>query len=208
MDESIKIVSPRYQQIAVDIASKIVSGHYEVGDKIYTRSALSSQYSVSSETARRAICILSNVGIVEVSKGSGVIIKSCEKAIKFVKQHKDIKTVNDLKREILGSVERQTKENNYIKELLSELIDKTNRFKASNPFAPFEITIDDNCPFLGKTISDTNFWHNTAATIVSIKRTDTMMMSPGPYAVFTEGDVFYFVGDENCPERVKNYLYP
>lgn len=207
MDKSINIISPRYQQIALDIASKIVTGQYEVGDKVYTRSALSSQYGVSSETARRAVSILSDVGIVEVWKGSGVVIKSCEKALRFVKQYTDIQTVNDLKREILSSIERQNKESNFLKEKLEELMDKTDRFKAINPFVPYEITIEANCKYLGRTISDINFWHHTSATIISIKRDDVLMMSPGPYSVITEGDVFYFVGDENCPERVKNYLY-
>ena len=33
------------------------------------------------------------------------------------------------------------------------------------------------------------------------------MMSPGPYATLNEGDVLYFVGDENCYERVVRFLY-
>lgn len=207
MNKRIKVGTPRYQQIALDIASKIVKGHYEVGEKIYTRSVLSNRYGVSAETVRRAICILSDVEIVEVSKGSGVTIKSYEKAVNFVKQYKDVRTVNDLKREIIGSVERQNIENKLLKERLSELFDKTDRFRAINPFAPFEITINENCLHLDKTISDINFWHNTIATIVAIKRGDMLMMSPGPYAVITEGDVFYFVGDENCQERVNSFLY-
>lgn len=208
MSKNVKVSTPRYQQIAVDIASKIISGHYQMGDKIYTRSSLSSQYDVSSETARRAINILSDLEIVEVLQGSGVIIKSCEKAIKFVKQHTDIHTVNDLKRDILNSLERQINEKKHLTELLNKLIDKTNYLKSTNPFIPFEISIANRCPFLGKTISEVNFWHNTLATIIGIKRENKLMMSPGPYAVFTEGDVLYLVGDENCLERVTQYLYP
>ena len=34
----------RYQQIAVDIAGKIVSGNYREGDKIFARSMLAAQY--------------------------------------------------------------------------------------------------------------------------------------------------------------------
>lgn len=112
MEKKMKIVSPVYQQIAADIASKIANGYYEVGEKMYARSVLASQYGVSSETARRAICILSDMDIVDATKGSGVIIKSSENAIKFVKQHDDIKTVNDLKNDILSSLERQKKKMN------------------------------------------------------------------------------------------------
>ena len=67
MEKKIRIVSPVYQQIATDIASKIASGHYQVGEKIYARSVLASQYGVSAETARRAIAILADVDIVAVS---------------------------------------------------------------------------------------------------------------------------------------------
>lgn len=208
MEKKMKIVSPVYQQIAADIASKIANGYYEVGEKMYARSVLASQYGVSSETARRAICILSDMDIVDATKGSGVIIKSSENAIKFVKQHDDIKTVNDLKNDILSSLERQKKENEYLKEHLSELIDKTDRFKSINPFVPFEIRISRKTPYIEKNIAEINFWHNTTATIIAIKRNDSLEMSPGPYAVLHENDIFYFVGDENCYERVNNFLYP
>ena len=33
-------------------------------------------------------------------------------------------------------------------------------------------------------------------------------MSPGPYAVLRDNDIFYFVGDESCYERVNKFLYP
>lgn len=55
MESAIKISTPQYQQIAADIAAKIVDGRYDLGEKIYARSSLASQYNVSSETARRAI---------------------------------------------------------------------------------------------------------------------------------------------------------
>jgi K+/H+ antiporter YhaU regulatory subunit KhtT len=208
MEKKIKITTPRYQQIATDIASKIVDKQYQVGDKIYARSAIASRYGVSSETARRAICILSDLNIVETTKGSGVIIKSYEEAYKFVRQYNDIQTVNDLKKELLDSVQRQTKEIDYFNSCVNKLLEKTERFRSVNPFVPFEITITPDSPYINKTISDINFWHNTCATIIAIKRNDTMLMSPGPYAVFTENDIFYFVGDENCLERVKSFLYP
>jgi len=208
MEKKIKIVSPVYQRIAADIASKIANGNYEVGEKIYARSVLASQYGVSSETARRAICILSDMDIVDTTKGSGVIIKSSENAIKFVRQYDDVKTVNDLKNNILNSLERQKKENDYLKEQLYELINKTERFKAINPFIPFEVHISKETPYIGKTVAEINFWHNTSATIICIKRNGYLEMSPGPYAVLCENDTFYFVGDESCYDRVNKFLNP
>ncbi|HAR85153.1 MAG TPA: GntR family transcriptional regulator [Clostridium sp.] len=208
MENKFKITSPRYQQIAADVAAKIVDGHYKVGDKIYARSSLASQYGVSSETARRAICVLSDLNIVDTSKGSGVTIKSYENAIKFVKQHDDINTISNLKQDIIDSVDRQKKEIKFLYGCLSDLIDKTDRLRSVNPFTPFQVEITSATPYINKSASDINFWHNTSATIIAIRRNDSLLMSPGPYAVFRENDIFYFVGDENCIERVKKYLYP
>lgn len=202
-----KIQSPRYQQIAIDIASKIVKKNYMIGDKIYARSAIASQYGVSSETARRAICILSDLDIVETTKGSGVIIKSYEKALNLMYQYNATETVKGIKNEIQESVERQRKELEYFNNCLEELMDNTDRFRFSNPFIPFEIEIKSCTPYLNKTISDVNFWHNTSATIVAIKREDILIMSPGPYALFLENDILYFVGDDDCKVRVQNFLY-
>lgn len=208
MEKKTKISGPIYHQIATDIASKIADKHYKVGDKIYARSSIASQYGVSSETARRAICILSDLEIVDTTKGSGVIIKSYEKALRFVRQYNDIQTVNNLKKEILDSVERQSKEKDFFNECLTKLIEKTDRFRSFNPFVPFEIEITADTPHLNKTIAEVNFWHNTSATIIAIKHDKILLMSPGPYAVFSEQNIFYFVGDENCFERVQNFMYP
>jgi len=208
MENKFKITNPRYQQIAADVAAKIVDGHYKVGDKIYARSSLASQYGVSSETARRAICVLSDLNIVDTSKGSGVTITSYENAIKFIKQYNDITTINNLKEDIIDSVERQKKEIKFLYGRLSDLIDKTDRFRSVNPFMPFQIEITSATPYINKSVSDINFWHNTSATIIAIGRNDSLLMSPGPYATFQENDIFYFIGDENCIDRVKKYIYP
>ncbi len=208
MDKKTKITNPRYQQIATDIASKIVDGQYKVGDKIYARSSIASQYGVSSETARRAILILSDLDIVDTTKGSGVLIKSFDNAIKFVKQYTEIQTIQNLKNEIMDSVERQSAEINYFNDCLAKLIDYTDRFRSINPFMPYEIEITDITPYLNQSVQDVNFWHNTSATIVAIKRNDALILSPGPYVSFIDGDILYFVGDENSLLRVKSFMYP
>lgn len=208
MERKTQITNPRYQQIAMDIASKIVDKHYNIGDKIYARSSVASQYGVSSETARRAMCILSDLNIVDTTKGSGVIIKSYENALKFVRQYTDIQTITNLKKEIMDSVNRQSKEIDYFNQCLGKLIDYTDRFRSLNPFIPSELEITKKSPYLNKTIEEVNFWHNTSATIIAIKRNDSLILSPGPYAAFLEHDILYFIGDENSYDRVKIFMYP
>ena len=97
----------RYQQLASDIASRIAEGSYQVGDKIFARSSLASQYQVSSETARKAVCVLAELGIVEAEKGSGVTVKSRENALLFISRKREAKTLSHLKNSILEKAEKQ-----------------------------------------------------------------------------------------------------
>ena len=208
MDKKEKIVLPKYQQIAADVASKIANGQFKEGQKIYARSSLAIQYGVSSETARRAISILQDMSIVATTKGSGVTIKSVEKAMQFVKQFNEIQSFTELKSDISKSIKRQAEEFIRLQEHVNELIDRTDRFKSINPFIPFEITITNKTKQIGKSVSENNFWHHTNATIIAIKRGNDLIMSPGPFATFMPNDIFFFIGDEDCHERVKNFLYP
>jgi K+/H+ antiporter YhaU regulatory subunit KhtT len=208
MEDKVKVTAPVYQRIAADIAAKIVDKRYHVGEKIYARSYLASQYNVSSETARRAICVLSDLEIVDVTKGSGVVIKSYANAVRFVQQYTDIQSVYDLKRDILESMERQKQESRYLRQCIDNILDRTERFQSFNPFIPFEVKITAQTPYLNKSISDINFWHYTNATVIGVKREQTILISPGPYAVLRENDTLYYCGDDNCQTRVINFLYP
>ena len=89
-----RIENPVYQQIAVDIAAKIVNGKYQVGEKIKGRSTLASYYNVSPETIRKAMCILEDVGIVSVRPGVGVEITSMENSREFIKKYNDVSNLN------------------------------------------------------------------------------------------------------------------
>lgn len=206
MEKKLRI--PTYQKIAVDIASKIVENQYFIGEKIYTRSTLASGYHVSSETARRAISILSDLGIVETIKGSGVIIKSYEKALEFVREFKDLQTVNSLIIDIKSSISRQKEETLGLEKKITRLTENIARFQSINPFIPFEVIIKKNTPYLNKNISEVNFWHHTGATVIAIKRNNHTILSPGPYADFQENDVYYFIGDEDSYRRVMEFLFP
>jgi len=203
-----KVKSSVYQKIALDIASRIVEHNFEIGEKVYARSSIANRYNVSPETARRAINVLADLEIVDTVKGSGVIIKSYENAAKFIRHFSDKQTVNSIISELYSSLDNQKKEINYIKSKFDLLLENTQRFQSINPFVPFEIRITENSSRLGKTVLESNFWQNTNATIIAIKRDGVIILSPGPYAVFKENDIFYFIGDENCIDRVKKYIYP
>lgn len=208
LEKNVQVKQPKYQQIAVDIASKIVEKKYQIGDKIYARSSLASQYNVSAETARRAIAVLQDLEIVEATKGSGVIIKSYEKAAHFVRQFLDVQSVHELQNELLTSIYRQQNELQNLQEKTKQLISRTEHFRSVNPFIPYQIEMTANSPCIHQTLQTLNFWQNTSATIVGIRRGNELLLSPGPYASLEEGDIIYFIGNDESLARVQNFLYP
>lgn len=205
--EKLKLSIPRYQQIAIDLASQIAKQQYKPGDKIFARSSLASKYHVSPETARRAICLLSDMGIVDATKGSGVVITSVDNAIQYMQQYSGVETMTQLRQNILENIDQQIRLAGELKVQLTQLMDRTERFQNLNPFNPFEITVLENSFCAGKNLADVNFWHNTTATVIAIRHGSHLLMSPGPYAELFAGDILYFVGDENAPARVEKFLH-
>ena len=199
---------PKYQQIAADIAYKIVGGTYPEGAKIYARSSIGSQYGVSGETARRAMCVLADWDIVVVEKNSGVIIKSVDNAKNFLQQQEHMQSIQSLKRNILENVERQQQETKELYGYLNEVIDRIDNYRSINPFIPYELVITEETPYLDKTVGSINFWQETFATVIAIKRNGVLIMSPGPKAVFKLKDIIYYTGDDDCQSRVKKFMYP
>ena len=70
----------------------------------------------------------------------------------------------------------------------------------------YEIEVSEGSSLIGKTIEDSNFWQNTGATIVAIRRQEKIILSPGPYASFLLGDIIVVVGDVSMSDRVKSYI--
>lgn len=198
--------SSRYRKVAADIAAKVVDGQYQPGDRIYTRSSIASQYSVSPETARRAIALLSDMGVVEVVKGSGVVIKSCENARSFLKRSMEIDTLIDLKRTALGMVRSLEHEAERIKTTIERLVEQTDQFRSLNPFVPYEIMIPREADCAGKTISLMRFWQKTRATVIAIRRGGILTLSPGPDEPLEENDVIYYIGDADSQSSVVSLI--
>lgn len=199
--------APRYQQIACDLASKIADGTYQEGQRLSARSALAGQYGVSTETARRAICILSDLGIVQSIKGSGVRIISAEKAVDYLRNLRKEGSVEQIKSALLDSVEKQQQEARRVAELLDELVEQSDRFKATNPFVPYHVTVPKDCPLIGMNLKDSRFRSQTLATVVGIRRGERLKLSPGPDVQIMQGDILYYICDPECVSKVTAFLH-
>nr|WTB12106.1 GntR family transcriptional regulator [Streptomyces antimycoticus] len=68
--------TPKYRQIADDLKAAIEAGDYGPGDRLPGEGALATQYSVAVLTARQALKVLRNEGLVETKKGAGARVAS------------------------------------------------------------------------------------------------------------------------------------
>lgn len=201
-----KIGIPQYQKVAIDIAGKIVDGTYVVGERIYTRSKIAGNYGVSSETARKAMCILSDLQIVDAKKGAGVIVKSFEKARDYLDTMIEIRTLNSIETSLNHCMEKQIENLHQMKEDIQELKSRIEYFRHGNQYTPYSVEISKTCDKVGLSISELNFWQNTGATITALWHEDEVLVSPGPYAKFEVGDRIFFVGNIDSPARVEKFL--
>jgi K+/H+ antiporter YhaU regulatory subunit KhtT len=199
-------LKPIYQKIAIDITNRIISGDLPIGEKLYGRSSLASQYNVSPETVRRAITLLSDMDIVNVTKGSGIVVTSVDNCLKFIDKFKDIDSMSSLKKHIIELLEKKKELDKNIENSVGELIDYSSRFRNRNPFIPFEFEIHSQMSVIGKTISETMFWQNTGATIIGIRRNEELTLSPGPHTVFEDKDIIVAICDEHSYYKIKSFL--
>ena len=199
-------LKPIYQKIAIDITNRIISGDLPIGEKLYGRSSLASQYNVSPETVRRAITLLSDMDIVNVTKGSGIVVNSVDNCLKFIDKFKDIDSMSSLKKHIIDLLEKKKELDKNIENSVGELIDYSSRFRNRNPFIPFEFEIHSQMTVIGKTISETMFWQNTGATIIGIRRNEELTLSPGPHTMFEDKDIIVAICDENSYYKIKSFL--
>ncbi len=198
---------PRYQQVAVEISERIVEGRYVEGEKIHARSTLATHFNVSAETARKAISILVDLGIMDVKHGSGAFVVSKEKAAEYVTQFKASQSILSIRQQMQASIERQRTETNHLNQLLDQLVARTKNIHDQLPFVPYEIELTSQAQNLEISINELNFWHQTGATIVAIQTDKELLLSPGPYAKLSIGNHLYFVGTETVFDRVQRFFY-
>ena len=206
--ENKNLTLPRYQEIAVEIAERIVENRYQVGEKIYARSTLASNFNVSAETARKAINVLVDLEIMEVQQGSGTYVASRDKAKQFVDKYQNVQTLNEIKRDVLTSIKRQKEELDNTTQLMEMLLKQSKQIQDVSPFIPYQLKITSKALHIEKSIAELNIWQKTGATIVAIQTDSALLLSPGPYAKLSIGNTIYFVGDDLVVQRMNQFFYP
>ncbi|MCQ4087820.1 GntR family transcriptional regulator [Saccharibacillus sp. JS10] len=67
-------MKPKYQVIVDELKSEILSGAYQVGEKISSELLLQEKYEVSRQTVRKALLELANEGFLRSERGSGTYV--------------------------------------------------------------------------------------------------------------------------------------
>lgn len=198
--------SPRYQQIALDIAQRIVNGQYQEHSKMHGRSTLSSMYQVSSETIRRAVALLEDLDVVTVHQRSGIRVNSVERAGVFIERFSSLNSMYSLNNDLSELLKERSELDKRICETMQQIVSYAEQLKNISPYNPVEVRVEAGSPAIGCTIQELRFWQNTGGTIVALRHGSELTISPGPYAVIKEGDAVVVVGDQGVLQNVRAYL--
>lgn len=200
------IIPPVYAQIALDIAMRVAKGDLKENTKVYGRSIMASEYGVSPETIRRAMKLLEDMDIVEVKQNSGAIIRSAENAKLYVERFGAKKNIHSMRKKLLNLIKEQETINRQIIDASKAIIRMNEKFSEASPFNNYEVDILENSFIIGKTLAEVNFWQQTQATVIAIRRGDKIILSPGPYVTFEVQDTIVFVGDISSIQAVADYV--
>lgn len=202
-----KGVHAQYMQIAYDLASRIAAGEFRTGSKIYGRSVMAAEYSVSPETIRRALKQLSDMKVVTVQPQSGVLVLSADSARRYLAQYGEHSDTAALCGELKNLLTEQTRLSHRLSEVTTALLNSSNTYTAAaRPFPNYEIRIPQDSPLIGKSIGAIRFWQATGGTIVAIRRGQHLILSPGPYAELYAGDVIVMVGSREAVEAAEAFV--
>lgn len=196
-----------YEQIAGDIAARIVRGDLQENERLSGRSVLSSEYSVSPETIRRALNLLAEYDCVEVISNYGVIVGNKEAAIQYLESSSAMLNISELKHQLNVLMEKRAELDVEINRLISDIIDLNSRFAYTDPLKRFEFVVEKNSPLLGKTIGSSAFYQKTKMTIIAINRQGDMILSPGPNALLQENDILIAVGHPSGIDDVDTLVH-
>ena len=195
------VIPSQYLQIALDIARRIAKGELPEGQRVYGRSVMASEYNVSPETIRRALRLLSDMKVVEVKPQSGVVVLSADSARRYIENFEESADVRILRQQLKDLMAEYADLSRRLSDTVTALMKSRETFAAADePFPNYEVPVPKDSPLIGRSIGELKFWQSTGGTIVAIRRGQTVILSPGPYAQLYGGDVIVLVGSPAAAE--------
>ena len=199
------VVPSQYLQIALDLAGRVARGELPEGSRIYGRSVMASEYNVSPETVRRALRLLADMKVIDVKPQSGAVVLSADSARRYIANFQESADVRSLRRQLKELLAEEEVLHGRVMDTISALM-KSPFASAHQPFPNYEVPVPPSSPLLGRSIGELKFWQSTGATIVAIRRGQTVLLSPGPYAQLYAGDTIVLVGSPAAAEAAHNLI--
>lgn len=201
------VVPSQYLQIALDLATRIARGELAEGSRIYGRSVMASEYNVSPETIRRALRLLADMKVVEVKPQSGAKVLSADSARRYIENFEEGADVHAMRAQLKSLLEEYDQLSRRLTETVTALIKSRETFAAAGePLPNYEVPVPKDSPLIGKSIGALKFWQSTGGTIVAIRRGQTVILSPGPYAELYGGDIIVLVGSPAAAEAAHHLV--
>lgn len=203
------VVPAQYLQIALDLAGRVARGELPEGSRVYGRSIMASEYSVSPETIRRALRLLADMKVVEVKPQSGAVVLSADNARRYIENFEGDAGIRSLRQKLKTLLAEEAELHRRITEAAAALVKSQDSFaSAHEPFPNYEVPVPANSPLIGRSIGALKFWQSTGGTVVAIRRGQTVILSPGPYAELYAGDVIVLVGSPAAAKAAHTLLAP
>ena len=196
---------PVYSQVAFDIATKISIGALGQGAKFSGRSLMSAEYGVSQETIRRALNILSEMGIIEITK-CGAVVRSKDSAADYIKKFNSESNVATLKHELKKLMEVRAGIDERITQIIDRITDLNERFKHTDPLRNYEFEIGPSSQVVGKTITESGLRNKTGAIIVALRRDDEVILTPSPQEILQPYDILVVTARPDAIGYVREFI--
>ena len=196
---------PQYIRVATRLASRIANGEVTEGERLAGLSVLSSSFNVSPETVRKALALLSDMGIVQLRENKRTVVLSAEKAASYLESVNVRQEQMDLSNELRALYKEYKQLGKQMVRISTELVAASATPLPTDQALPnYEVVIPGDSDKIGLSIGELRFWQCTGATIVAIKRGQNIMVSPGPYSHIHAGDVIVYVGAPSCKQAVEH----
>ena len=160
-----------------------------------------------------ATAFAGNVGVFFASLFGGVIMffvlqllcrLSFEMTMAFVRMSSD---VHAMRAQLKSLLEEHEQLSRRLTETVTALIKSRETFAAAGePLPNYEVPVPKDSPLIGKSIGALKFWQSTGGTIVAIRRGQTVILSPGPYAELYGGDIIVLVGNPAAAEAAHHLV--
>ncbi len=189
----------RYQSIAYEIAKRIVANRIKEGDKLRGRSVLAGEFEVSSETIRKAMRLLENLGVVEVKQRSGIYVISQNAAEIYVDQHRKQSESHRLFVDTMNLLKESSKVQNMLESHIKKLLEtsKNDVF----PFDFFTIKLNSGDQNINENLKTMAFWQQTHGLVLAVEADGHLYQAPNPKMTLTPGMTLYVLGDEEVKKK-------